>query len=219
MLQLISGAIIAMLVAIWVEYLRRPKLRLIVEAHPCDMRYENRPAKEWRGVRLKLYNEPLPSWAPWMTRSPALQCRGIISFHHLDGQNVFGRLMVARWSNSLEPVPIPIVNADGTQSQILDFGRLSPESRMDVYPGESELLDIAVRLDDDEECYGWNNASYFCTPLWRNKEWRLPPGRYLVKVTITSSGQKCVRVFRLINDISRTDFRLESTTENSKNLN
>ena len=39
--------------------------------------------------------------------------------------------------------------------------------------------------------------------------WKLPPERYLVKVVVTSSGQKCVVVLRLINDVaSRTDFRL-----------
>src|SRR5260370_190189 len=59
MLQMISGAIIAMLVAIWVEYLRRPSLGLIVEATPHDMKYEKRPAKALRAVRLKVYNKPL----------------------------------------------------------------------------------------------------------------------------------------------------------------
>ena len=34
-------------------------------------------------------------------------------------------------------------------------------------------------------------------------------GRYLVRVGISSSGQKCVGWFRLENSTSRTDFRLE----------
>jgi hypothetical protein len=133
----------------------------------------------------------------------------MITFHHLDGQNVFGRSMEARWAGSLEPVAIPVVNSEGKQQfQILD-PRLNAESRMDVYPGEFETLDVAVRLDDDEDCYGWNNESYLCTPAWRNPNWQLQQGRYLVSATITSSGQKCVGLFRLINDVPRTDFRLE----------
>ena len=28
-----------------------------------------------------------------------------------------------------------------------------------VYPGENELLDIAVRLNDEVDCYGWDNES------------------------------------------------------------
>ncbi len=117
-----------------------------------------------------------------------------------------------RWANSVEPVPIPIVNSKGEeQFRILD-PRLAAEYRMDVYPGESEILDVAVRLDDEEDCYGWNTESYFCIPAWRNPNWKLPRGRYLVRVTVTSSGQKCVGTFRLINDVSRTDFRLEPTS-------
>jgi hypothetical protein len=92
---------------------------------------------------------------------------------------------------------------------LVDFSSLTLASRIDVYPGESELLDIVMRADNDEECYGWNNEAYFSTPPWRNPNWKLPHGRYLIQITVTSSGQKCVRGFRLINDVSRKDFRLE----------
>jgi hypothetical protein len=213
-LQLILGAVIAIVVAIWVEYLRRPRLRLLVETPPIDTTYSDRPAKHRRGVRLKVCNEPLPIWAQWMVRAPALQCRGTITFHHLDGQNVFGRSMEARWAGSLEPVPIPVVNSEGKQEfQILD-PRLNAESRTDVYPGEFGTLDVAVRLDEDEDCYGWNNESYLSA--WRNPNWTLQHGRYLVSVTISSSGQKCVGLFRLLNDVPRTDFRLEYAAPNDK---
>jgi|GEM_PF-6151443 len=83
---------------------------------------------------------------------------------------------------------------------------------------ESELLDIGARFDKDEECYGWNNEAYFSDPLWRNPNWKLRRARYLVKVTITSSGQKCVGAFRLVNDVARTDFRLEPATESEREL-
>ncbi|MGC2333431.1 MAG: hypothetical protein WA581_18420 [Candidatus Acidiferrales bacterium] len=145
-----------------------------------------------------------------MMRAPGLQCRASITFHHLDKQDVFGRAMTGRWSNSREPVAIPIVDSKGApQFQLIDPDRLGGESRIDVYPGENELLDVAARFDDEEDCYGWNNESYFCRPPWRNQNWQLRRNRYLVKVTITSSGQKCVGTFRLINDVPRSDFRLE----------
>ncbi len=69
---------------------------------------------------------------------------------HLDRQNVFGRATAVRWSDSVEPVPIPAVNFEGmTQFHILRSARLTTESRVDVDPGEFEILDVAVRLDDD----------------------------------------------------------------------
>jgi hypothetical protein len=83
-------------------------------------------------------------------------------------------------------------------------------SRIDVPPGETQRLDVAARFDAEDECYGWNNESYFSDPIWRNPEWRLNAGRYLVKVTIISAGDKCIGLFRLINDVSRLDFRLEA---------
>ena len=212
MLSVIIGAIIAVLVAISVEYLRRPSLTLFVETPPYDGQYADRPATNVRFVRVKLFNQPLNSWARWMLRGPALQCRGAISFHHLDGQNVFGRVMDARWSGSPEPVPIQAITPTGQQFQIFDPTRLTAQSRIDVYPGESELLDIAGRYDNETECYGWNNETYRCATPWRNPDWQLPSGRYLVRVVISSSDQKCVGIFRLINDVNRTDFRLEPAT-------
>ena len=117
--------------------------------------------------------------------------------------------MPVRWVGSPEPIANQIINpADGTvQFVIRDFARAAAESRIDVYPGEEELLDVAIRFDGESECYGWNNDSYLYN--WRNPNWRLLRVRCLVKVVITSSGQKCSDVFRLVNNVdSYTNFRL-----------
>lgn len=79
-----------------------------------------------------------------------------------------------------------------------------------MYPGEEEIFDVAARFDDEPDCYGWNNDAYFFE--WRNPYWKLERGRYLVKVKIVSSGQKCVGIFRLLNELSCNEFRLESST-------
>lgn len=204
--SIVIGGLITVLTAIGVEYLRRPRLNLAIENHPLD-----KPLGDImrRNLRVTLRNESLPSGARWMQRAAATQCRGEITFHHLnDGQDVFGRAMAVRWVKSPEPIANQIVTADGAiQFYIRDFARAASESRIDVYPGEEELLDVAVRFDGEDECYGWSNDSYFYN--WRNPKWKLGPARYLVKVVITSSGQKCSGLFRLVNDVnSRTDFRL-----------
>ena len=118
--------------------------------------------------------------------------------------------MDMRWANSLEPIASQIINPNSNvQSYIRDFTRTSTESRIDVYPGEQELLDVAVRFDGELDCYGWNNESY--ANNWRIPRWKLSRDRYLIKAVITSSGQKCVGVFRFINDVDNlTDFRLSS---------
>ena len=93
-----------------------------------------------------------------------------------------------------------------------DPSRLTPISRIDIHAGESVPLDVAVRCDQDQECYGWNNWSYWSNPPWRNPQWKLEKDRYLVKVMVTSSGQTRRGVYRLINDVPRSDFRLEKAT-------
>ena len=205
---IIFGAIIAILIPIFIEFLRRPRLQLTI-GPVKDQKYDSRPAERKRALRLKVENLPLPEWAGWMSRNPALQCGGYITFHHLDGQKVFRRSMIIRWTESPEPIPI-IFHIDGKKGYIVDPARITLEQRKDVFPGKSEIIDVACRYDKDEECYGWNNESYFSDPAWRNPSLKLEKGRYLVSVTIGSSGQTCTALFRLINDVGIEDFRLEN---------
>ncbi|KAF0108414.1 MAG: hypothetical protein FD146_988 [Anaerolineaceae bacterium] len=212
--EVILGAVVAILITIWVENLRKPKLKLQI-ASPSDRAYQNHPARDVRFLGLELINKPLPRIARWMQRNAALQCHGTITFYHLDGQNVFGRAMSVRWSGSPEPVPTRV--SIGNQHVIIvDPARFSLQARMDVYPGESERLDVAAKFDNDEDCYGWSNENYFSTPIWRHPNWQLPSGRYLVKVSVVSAGERCSSIFRLINDVVRQDFRLEKTLPGDK---
>jgi hypothetical protein len=181
------------------------------------MTYENRPATQVRFLHLKLVNEPLSRLFKWMLRETALQCHGSISFHHLDGQNVFGRSMPIRWSGSPEPVSMSLViTVDDKRFQVIDPTRLALISRMDVQAGETEVFDVAAKFDNEEECYGWSNENYFSELTWRNPNWQLSGGRYLVKVTVTSAGQKVVNLFRLVNDVAQQDFRLEPALKTDK---
>jgi hypothetical protein len=206
----VVGGVITILTAILIEKLRAPKLTLSIESPTCDMTYPpGKPAGAARYLRLKLSNEPLSPLARWMMRSAALQCRAEITFHHVsDGQDIFGHAMSVRWSNSPQPIASQIIDNTGmVRYQILDFGRTLAVSRIDVYPGEAQLFDVAARFDDETECYGWNDESY--AHNWRNPQWKLPQGRYLVRAVVTSSGQRCVGIFRLLSELSRPEFRLE----------
>jgi hypothetical protein len=80
--------------------------------------------------------------------------------------------------------------------------------RRDCFPGSPELVDVAVRYDADDDCYGSSNENYLPDKGWRNQEFKLPKGRYLVKVTIRSAGEDVSRVFKLENSVGRQYFRL-----------
>jgi hypothetical protein len=213
---IIIGGLITILTAMWVEYIRRPSLRLAIEDPPIDR--DGVGLGRCRNLRIRLINESLPWGLRWIQRAAALQCRGEITFHHLDdGQDFLGRGMPVRWARSPEPIAPQIYDLQQHQPQfyIVDFSRANVESRIDVYPGEEEILDVAVRFDGETDCYGWNNEAYGNN--WRTPRWRLPRGRYLVKVVVTSSGQKCVDVFRLVNDTPQlTDFRLTVASKDDR---
>jgi hypothetical protein len=212
-LSVLFGGFITFVAAFLIEYLRKPKLRLSIEQPHLDRTDDSGKVHTSRHLRLRLHNDVSSLFAPWMLRASAVQCRGAITFHHLnDGQNVFDRSMAVRWSNSAEPLtnvglattPVTGLFPSQPAPQIFKFALTS---RIDVYAGEEELLDVAVRFQGEKDCYGWNNEAYLYN--WRAPHWKLGPGRYLVRVVITSSGQSCKGVFRLVNDVeSLGDFRL-----------
>ena len=205
-LSILGGGIITIATAIFIEVLRKPKLVLGIEKPELDV---PRDSPQRRHLRLTLRNEPAPFGLQWMLqRAAALQCRGEITFHNLDGQNIFDKTMAGRWASSPEPIRAAIQTVDSAgnvQTRAVAFA--DPDSRIDVYPGEEEKLDVTVRFAGEQDCYGWNNEAYLNN--WRTPDWKLPRGAYLVKAVVTSSGNKCVGEFRLLNEVDAlTAFRL-----------
>jgi len=220
-LGIIIGGFITIATAIGVEFLRKPRLGIRL-CSPHDLKYNDpipRPARRMKILNVEVLNKELPLIARWMSRNPAIQCHGTISFHHLDGQNIFGRVMEIRWGRAPEPVARQIViRPDELSDRIVPkawiISLVDPivslmQSR-DVFPGESETINVAAKFEEEAECYGWCNDNYFSEPIWRNPSWRLRHDRFLVRVTIVSSGDKSTAVFRLMNDVAIDDFRLEN---------
>jgi hypothetical protein len=209
MIQVILGALVALGGTILIEYLRKPHLRIELGPHSDGVYSDQHPAKDARFLRLRVVNLPLPRWARWMCRNTAIECRGFLTFYHIDdGQAVFDNSMQIRWTRTPEPVPRRML-VDGKSVSYIDPGSFPPRISKDIHADQSELVDVVARFEQDEECYGWSNESYFSEPRWRNPTWKLGPKRYLVKVEITSPSDSCVGLFRLINDVHRSSFRLE----------
>ena len=212
-LQIVIGLIslgLSVGFVIWMENTRKPKLALTIVDPVNDSYPAGKPANKIRWLRLMVENKQLPRLLKWLSRNPAFHCSGSITFHHLDGQNVFGRCMPARWFDPREPLPIPIVDKNWKERlYILDPVRLAPEIYRNIYLEAPEKLDVVARFDNDGECYGWCNENYRSDPLWRTPNWKLSPRRYLVEVTISCAGEKHDYVFRLINDVPVDAFRFE----------
>jgi hypothetical protein len=219
-IAIICGGLLNMAAAVWAEHRRRARLTVHVEPQPLDTYLAQlfdatAVPQSFRSLRVVVSNDPQGWLDRWMA-SPALQCRAVITFHDVsDGKEMFGRSMQGRWAGSPQPTSIPVVNrtTQAVDFFILDPGKMVVESRIDIYPGFSEPLDIAVRFQGDEDCYGWNNETYFKQPVGKNPDWKLGHNRFLVKVVVTSLGQRCEGVFRLINNVPQSSFRLEEADD------
>ena len=72
-----------------------------------------------------------------------------------------------------------------------------------------EMNGIALGVTAVKQSRRVEQPQYFSNPVWRNPSWKLPAGRYLVKVGVISAGEKCEPVFRLSNDVGQSGFRRE----------
>jgi hypothetical protein len=213
-MEIIIGALIAIGVALGVELLKRPSLEL-ERSKPTDAEYEeNSPARRARFLHVTVWNRD----SRLISRQPALRCHGKVSFYRLDGQPIFDRGMTIRWTGEghPEPIPIPIFSPEGKVLGGIPDLRFSLVPKVDIAPGQSEKLGIAARFEDDKECYGWCNDNYFSHPRWRNPKWQLDRGCYLAEVVVVCAGASVRQLFRLINEGTREDFRLEPARNEDK---
>jgi hypothetical protein len=126
--------------------------------------------------------------------------------------------MHGRWAGGPEPVPSTGVLAGilgDVQFQIWDpnIWHLAGSGRTLPPDSDPEPLDIAIQFDEEQDAFGWSNASYQPPNLWRNETWRLGTGEYAVNVTIRAGGQKWADDFVLQNQGSRRDLRLTKKGE------
>lgn len=206
------GATLSLLIAAAIEYLKKPRLELIHEDPPVDHQYPHHAAKHVRFLRVRVRNLAMPGWLRWLGRSAAYQCIGYVQFHHIDnGAALFVKPMPIRWSGSAEPVTLQ-VQQDGTVLQIFDPVRYDSAFRRDCFPGSEEIADVAAKFDDDRECYGWSNETYLPHKGWRNQDYRIPEGRYIVVFTVRTAGENKSEVFQLENSLGRQHFRLLPAT-------
>jgi hypothetical protein len=216
------GASLSFFANIFIEYKRKPKLCFEIEEPPNDFTFniKSAPAKNARFLRVKLINKSMPKWLKWLDRNTAKQCSGDIQFYHLEDYiPVFSKPMPIRWAEAEEPITTHIL-ANGQSSQQFDYTKYNTAFRRDCFLGKSELIDIVVRFDDDNNCYGWTNDNYMPSKGWRNTDWEIPKGRYLIKLNVYSSGETASAVWQLENSTSQKHFRLiQATSENIKRLN
>jgi hypothetical protein len=210
------GALLSLFVSIIIEHRRKPKLSLKIEEPPTDITYSNSPANRARFLRVRLSNQAMPQFLKWLGRNAAIHCQGEIQFYHQnDGAAVFSKPMPIRWAGSDEPVSFQALSG-GQIAQLFDPSKFNAAFFRDCYAGAEEPIDVVARFDNDTDCYGWTNENYLPNKGWRNDDWKLPSGRYLVTITVYSAGEKVVELFKLEDSVGIQHFRLINSTQEDR---
>lgn len=118
--SILLGSLISILVTIFIENQRQPKLYMTIEYPPSDQTYKDSPAKDVRFLRVQLWNKRISKWFQWLSRNAALNCRGSIQFFNInDGVPLFTRDMPARWAGADEPFS-PELDTKGNVTLLFD---------------------------------------------------------------------------------------------------
>jgi hypothetical protein len=182
------GFIASVLSILGYEWLRRPILDLRVE--------EPAPAGGGRRhVHVRVSNRPQARLLRRLIpRLPTSLCRAWVRIYLPQAAGGKGYITFdGRWVNQREP------------GQYLSGGKLQPDPglifvphREDILAGESAVLDIALKLDGDTDCYGFNNLNYMDSSH-RLAEHRVEQGTCRVLVRVVSGDYVRVEQFELRN--------------------
>lgn len=209
-LAVFFGALAANAVSASVARRRRPYLTLKLggrndRTFPDDGSY---PARRMSVLTLILRNERLgPLFSVWLSRAPAVGCRGTIAFHKLDGTPIFDRPMHVRFVSGRE-LTEAAAKADSRRRE--DDRPFDPPQGLNIEPGGEAALYVVARFDDDAECYGWSDESDRCEPLWRHPDWRIDDPYFLVRVTVEARDGFCSGTFRIINESQQGVFVIDA---------
>ena len=89
---------------------------------------------------------------------------------------------------------------------------LSQLIRIDIYPnGETHIADIALKYEDEEECYlfNFNSIQQF---NWKDPEWELKPGHYNIKMVICGTNYSAGNWYKLTNEGKGRGLKIEEKT-------
>ena len=203
------GVLSSLIVAMFVEWIRKPRLSLSILPPEGVGLYGADGALIESYVALKVHvsNDALPFGFRWMQRQSARDCRATLNFLREDKTPFIARPMAGRWAGSVQPVPLQgLIRPSMETIEIHDIARLSADSRIHIPAGETEDLDVAVRFPTASDAFGWTNESYRYGG--RHPGFSLPAGRYLVDILVQSEGVKKQERFRIENDHTIDEFRL-----------
>lgn len=202
------AAFVSVFIVLFLEMELRPQIGIFEEATPPRL------PDGRRFLRVIVSNPAL--WWPLRLiadRRPLYQARASITFLTETNDPVFGsgRQMIGRWSNTPEPVhPISVSpTLAGTPGITFLWSLGATRDSVDIGSGACELLDVVMRVPNEDGCRGWHNRMIQRADTSPEDQFELPRARYRALVRVNSSGRSFKALFRIVCDVGITDFRLE----------
>jgi hypothetical protein len=166
--------IVAVVIFILVEWLRKPSLEIQFKDEPAT-----KDARRW--VHVFVYNRP----RRFIMRSPAAECRSKVTYTNLETGETKGPIET-KWASKPGPVSIELGSSGRPVGYSIDERTLAL-SRIETIPAAAEPkgLDIAVKFDGETDAWIWTPESYYGH---KKLEYRLTEGTYKIRVRIESPG-------------------------------
>ncbi len=197
------GVVLALAVPAFVEWSRRPSLR-IEKAGDA-----NRPDPYWRIVHVRVINEPLAGWRSRIfLRNSAAGCRVLMEFKSKSD----GKTATARGKWSAQPEPLAIIGQGDAIRRVYDPEKIPVGLTLDLSATkDGETVAVAIKHNNDAAAYAYDPEVYALENL-RNDDFQLPDELYEVTVVAQAGEIKSPpRRFLLHNaGTSPRDLRLES---------
>ncbi|MBA3073512.1 MAG: hypothetical protein FP831_07945 [Anaerolineae bacterium] len=206
------GIVLTIITTVVFEKLRNPKLVFLEENDSSDNLPQGAPAHHIKLLRVKLINKEMPKLFSWLRREPANHCSVDIQvLYHDDKKPLFAKPISARWSHSDPPSTIHLDPQTQGVVQLFDWSKYNEIMNRDCFTGIPEPIDIVARFDSDNDCYIYNNDSFYPNYInWRSEKKKIPQGRYYLIITARYSGLITCGFFELENNLSIDHFRLTS---------
>lgn len=187
------ASLVAVLIALWVERIRLPKLIITASGNANDINLyppgHQHPGR-WKFIRLQVTNKKMRGIFSWIPRYTAINCRAALVFYNANNNVLFS--MKGRWAST------PELAFMSPQDKYVKL--IVPDTVSLTQSSNPETLDVIAQHAPDNIAYGWNNEVYL-GPTWKNPRCRLPEGQYKLEVTIIAeNGVEAKKTFRCLID-------------------
>jgi hypothetical protein len=196
-------AAVALVVAVGIEWLKRPHLEVRAT------QWQPKLPVPWVFAAVEVHNRPL-MWPVrlLLTRNSAQGCEVTLEFRRQGQKALAIPEVAARWSGHPEPIKSePVIktskSSGGGAVEVGFLLQYDPTMvpatlRFDVPAGEGGQEVAVAVLRDDGTAHAWGAESY-AFPAWKNPNWALERQVYEVTVKVRASGIATSRRFVLDN--------------------